>query len=403
MRGTAPSGGVGIPDGRGGLTPAQAEKERLKHKTKQIKRRKRRKERAAQIKKREGKGKKAGKSDLSPEAQTVYESAQTQADLAYNPYKQEIRGELRRASAHEGVIDRAYDAYAEQLASMKSAQDAATLGARESVTSARLALEQGAGAQTERMAADANKRASLLGHSADSAEIIKALGGGAGASRASLGALVDTSMANIGLADYSDLTRRGATGERQRIADQSANTDYGRQQREALQSAKLEQGQFASSALQELIQQQSQNKIAAEGLGLDQAQFGLDQQELAEMIRHHKAQEEVAKTKAETARETQANESKPGSTKPSDLTPSERKSYKKTVNLVQAVSKEYARLRKQGYPVKVAKSKARRKMGGDRWMATVAHQMTDLGGLNDKGKKAFRGHLPGGVLPASYK
>jgi len=356
-----------------------------------------------------GNGKKPKKKKKKDDAdKKVRRQARRQARLATQGQMSQIQKDIGQTKRHDDVIDQAFDAFQGRLEGFRQSGLENTRSARESVLAARGQLEEAAGIQTGEMSADAQKRASLLGHSSGAQSAIEALGGGAARSRVSLGGAVDSAMANVGLAEDSDLARRGSTGERDRIRSHEDNEAARQGLREDRRSLKREKGDLMSQAIEDILATQAEQAIAARAMGISEEELALDQLNSKADRRSQRRQDKLdaqaqADKLAQEAIENDREERAAAGEGKSTLSPSEKKEFTQKKNKVESVIDVYKKARRDGFSVKQASNRARRSAGGERWMATIASQVVDHGGLNGKGKRLVKGNFPGGRIPTSWK
>jgi hypothetical protein len=372
-----------------------------------------------------GKGKRGGKNRRkSPFNEQWMELAKASARAQTRPEQRELIAERGRAAKHSGVLDSAFDAYQQRLGAIQGAQQAgyqaAISGQQERAQ--QLAASQGEFAQGQ--IADADARSALLGQGGQVGEQIqRATAGGLAAQGAQVGTQ-QGAMAALGLADSSDLGRRSATGERDRIAALQGVEDYRRGVGEDMRELKRSQGDMALQQYMDLMQFGKTHRLARKGHTLakqgqrhDQMmrekEFELARRELMSLIKDRAAGRrqdrwEGRVNRRESARDRRASArdggGKGGSSGGSGgLSPSQKERQRELTNRLQSVTAAYRQGIRNGQSPTQAMKQARRKAGADRWMATVARMLVNKGKLNKQGRRIIKGHFPGAVIPKQYR
>jgi len=342
------------------------------------------------------------------------EAARAEGALAFQPAIREGRNEQLRAKRHQGVLDAAFNDYGNYLQQSQAAVQQMTERSRQANMD-RTAQLGALTAQTAGQGQDyASQQAAILGQGTGVQDAIGALAQGANQGLANQSSVVDQAMADLGIADFTNLARRGGVAERERIAQTQAAEDYRRLAAQSTKESKQDKGNYVASKFQELLQQNKQNRFQKKGLQIQAQQSKAEQAlaaaTLAETVRSNKADEYLEKLGIKTDR-NQSNkdrkaakdENKGSNGQTGGLSPSERDEYKQYVRKVRSVQAIYSRARKNGASPKQARTRAMRQAGGERWMVSIAKDLVDGGNLSPAARRIAKAKLPGGKLPKSWR
>lgn len=325
--------------------------------------------------------------------------------LAYDGQLRDLKGEKKQIRRHGRAINRAYKAYEGRLGELGASQQNAYLDAQNRGLGVHTALEGIAANQTQAGVADAQRRAALLGQGDTVAQNLGAVGGNAAISRGQVAGAAQNTMADVGLAAFSDFGRRAATGQRDQIDSKNEQFELLQANRAEKRGVKKEKGQFMVGQLNELLQRQEENLLARLGLKIDSKQFNKEMRLENKKFRLDKRN---SKHDRKEDRKNRKNDEKGDKGEGGDkgmggLSPSQKEEYRRKVAKINSVISTYRNMIRRGVPPSKAGKKARKATSADRFMVTIAAQVVNSGGINSRGKHLVRGYLPGGPIPKKWK
>jgi hypothetical protein len=345
--------------------------------------------------------------------QQIQEYADSTADVAYGTQLADVRGEIRGAESHTATINRAYDAYAKQLGKLGAAQQAAQQQAMGQIGDVGVALQGVSQNVTADQVAQAQKQAAILGQGSTVSDTAAALGGATQGVVGGDALNAITGTANVGLANYSDLERRGATGERDRIRAKDDLQDHIAELTKEKRQIRKEKGAFEASTIYDQLAQRRQEAIALLGIQRQKKNDKMDQQlaeaQLALDASNIATDNELAAQVAQDNRRDDRHDNQAQDEQAADeaqhggMSQAERQQYHSYVDKINAGQQRMDELiTNRGMSIAEARRRAKSQLGLEEWQIRAASQLVRDGSLSGGIQQGVQAHLPGNHLPPTW-
>lgn len=353
-----------------------------------------------------GGGKNDGKGGPAFPSQDPGKVASRDARLAFAPELRGINDEIQRARNQKGVINSAYDAYRERLMAIQQQQQMQQRMTMQGIMGDEQMLQGMAGQMTDAGMAQAQQQAQLLGQGSDVADQLGQIGSMAQLSRGGAAMNALTGAANVGIADYTDLSRRAGIANKDALDAKHEAEIYRREQEEKARQARRDKGDYRVTKQDELEQRQFENQQAAKALRAEnkatRAQTALAKKQLK--VDDANADADRRQRERDSKRDYQAAlNAAEGAKAPGGLSPSDKQDFNQKTAQVESALNTYVKMLKKGASEGKAAAAARRRNNVDRWVVQIAKDLSSKGKLSRKGRTIAKAHMPGGVIPKSWR